>query len=441
MPSNIEELYVNATGLSWSDLSGAGTNIVTNAAGERASFQQFEIDFVDSAGASAAPPNAISMKIGDWEIQSITAARYNLKVDRVEYMGPSKSLVVSIGDDEELFTDFQQVKGNILYDYQTGVPVRKALSEVLTSSVAVSNMLDTNTAVEGADSGASLLISSQPSFWFHYNGNFYYSNEGTTTLYKRTGGISGAQTALTGHGGCCWAYDGARYVYSIASSTQNYYKYDLQTETFVFSAQAVNVGAAVVATYSVGAYATPSGFYLPRPSYNHAIYIVDSSDHSSHPTSRGSNSNPSRYPYALVQLSGGDYLLAAAESNNGALACTNIGSDLANPSYSYTIGVSNMTTVFSGWNPGGGAGSNNFRPIPGKPGYMFAHYATNTGAIVDLNGLQAGGDSLIRAVAFNDNQMGAVGGGFIQPQAVTANLSDASYGKLKLRVQGIKVTA
>jgi hypothetical protein len=114
----------------------------------------------------------------------------------------------------------------------------------------------------------SPLVTTPQLFCFDAAGNFFYASATGQTLYRRAGGVNGAQTAFVF--GNCPVYDGSRYLYAINSNNQ-IVRFDTQANALL---PPLMPNPAIGFNGSYGQIAWIDGALIVRPTYSNAVLMA-----------------------------------------------------------------------------------------------------------------------------------------------------------------------
>ena len=413
--------FIQATGKTFTELSN-GVPIVVNTAGQTAVIKEVQIQttgvplntgfYLDSSG----------WQLGDKFVSNNTGTAIDLAyVDGFEYIGESQTYSLKT-DAAGVFNGFQSAVNYEEIRTYAFTPNSSSVGGTAFSGQYVRTGANSNVFTQGEASYTTTTgtsLSANPNLYFYYDGDFYYAAEGTGTLYKRAGGIGGAQTAITGHGGLCWAFDG-RYVYTMTVTTQNYTQYDLQTSAFIRTAVTINVGNTVQAAYCAGQ--AIDGFYFVRPRYSGYIYVIDSSDNSSFYVTGGNTSQADKSMFGVAKHTNGDYICCFRSSSYYTPQIQNLGPDLANITNKATayangnVALTSYSATMAGQN-----GANNIRPIPYDAFYTVTVVNSGSGNKFAINGVEQETLNLYEGATYKFDQSNSTNAGHPLRFSTTAN--------------------
>lgn len=277
MPDKVTE-FVNVTGLTLTNFQGAGYPILTNSATETAVIRDVQvtstgtgtITFIDS-------PNTIFSTTG------------SAKLTGTELIGNSSS-VVAQNTSTALF--------NQIYTYSSDSSnpqqYLNALPTAFTPYTPTSGGTSTVTQTQ-------LSTSTNPRFTcFDANGNFYYKNDSSGTLYRRAGGVNGTQTTITA-GTYQACFDG-RYIYSL----DNYYgyRYDTTNGTNLYFSTPYPADPYYGSCFGI------EGFLFAKCTYNYSTILINCAT-GAYANIGNSNMGGSPVGVAAAKSSAGNYIFIA----------------------------------------------------------------------------------------------------------------------------------
>ena len=412
--------FIQATGKTLSELN-AGVPIVVNSAGQTAVIKEVEIQTTGVPVGTEFYLDSSGWQLGDTLITESAATAADLTYQEgYEYIGESQTYSLKT-DAQAVWNGYQSAYGSYIKTTSTTNNSNgtggTAFSGQYVRSGAGSNEFTLGNQVDVNAFGAAFTVT--PNLYFYHDGDFYYAAEGTGTLYKRAGGIGGAQTAITGHGGLCWAFDG-RYVYTMTVTTQNYTQYDLQTSAFIRTAVTINVGNTVQAAYCAGQ--AIDGFYFVRPRYSGYIYVIDSSDNSSFYVTGGNTSQADKSMFGVAKHTNGDYICCFRSSSYYTPQIQNLGPDLANITNKATayangnVALTSYSATMAGQN-----GANNIRPIPYDAFYTVTVVNSGSGNKFAINGVEQETLNLYEGATYKFDQSNSTNAGHPLRFSTTAN--------------------
>lgn len=158
-------------------------------------------------------------------------------------------------------------------------------------------------------------------FCFSASGDFYYSDVGNTTIYKRAGGVSGAQSSMGGVG-YTPVYDGERYIYALDGNEIR--KLDTTNDSVTHVASTSSVSS----SYCRAAYI--DGYLFIWLSYNMAmIRVVNTATGTVLDLNAFSTGSAQRYFLQVGKRANGDYIVVMTNYTTPVISWWNLGSDLS----------------------------------------------------------------------------------------------------------------
>lgn len=294
----------------------AGVTVLTNTAGQTAVVRDVVIE--------AATEAAFSLQVGGATVATLTGAG---KLTGTEIVPPSGSMTLSTATKALLNGCFSCATGTL---YSAKFATRFAPGGDFGASET------TTTITTGLSTNANFAV-------FDAAGDFYYHSVSAQTLYRRAGGINGAETSYTIGYAPCW--DGARYIYAINGS-QQITKFDTQTETIVST---VTISPSISFDSSYGQTATIDGYVLARNNYSIGNqYLINPATGASVLISVSASGSAQRSHIQIGKRTNGEYVAAICNHAVPNVSWWNIGSSLAAPAVQASGTFSTSPPTYAG---------------------------------------------------------------------------------------------
>lgn len=396
MADNIVE-FINST-QTYSDLV-TGVTIAETGASEQAN--------VKNVVASISKERSFSLKVGDTPIASFTGSS---RLEGNELLGASNSLKLTT-DTVALFNKIYVFDGTS--QFATNSVPTKFSGETISGNYVASSFNTSYTPPSSLSTNPYFVVIAE-------NGDFYYSNNAGSSLYRRAGGPNGTQTIVTSYGQAP-SYDG-RYIYSFNST--NMAVTDTQNNGSVVQGSCPGLTESVNDNY--GASAAIDGYVWVKPNYNTGSFLINGSTRQA-VDAGGAGGNANRYHVGIGRNSAGDYIGVQATDSNPSLVYWNFGRSLAN------IQISESSVNISMYSYT--ADSNHIvRPLNQKR-YLFNFPGVNYNTVIDLDNISD--TSVATTFSFTEGSFDFQSARFI---AVDLSKASEEFGELNIRATGIKVT-
>lgn len=252
---------------------------------------------------------------------------------------------------------------------------------------------------------------------FDSAGNFYYACNGNVGLYKRAGGVNGAQTFYN-FGNCGFCFDGDRYIYSFSGSTV----FSFDTSNSLITSKQCGVSTDYRYSY---ASALDGWIYLSAGYESEVSYLVQAASGSTVSAPGFWRENTQAYYVGLGKDNKGNYI-CFQNSPSPQLQWWNIGPSPSTP----VIRQSGSIVGFAN----GYATSNGVVQFTRQVGSYSIFYFIGRGAIFqfDIN------SKLIKRLWRIEANTVSDGPSFV-PKA-NINFANSDFGGVGIRVTGIKTT-
>jgi hypothetical protein len=313
MPDVVTQ-FCNLTGRTLSQLQ-AGQTLFTTTGGQTAVIRDVVIQSPKEV--------PLSLRVNGTEVAQV---RGSALLTGTELVGVSST--VSLHTDEQpIFNGLYALDGGSSFFTST-------CGTVFSGGLPIMGTLTGNSTTTSISSP-----SETPSFFcFDAAGNFYYSSVSGTTLYRRAGGVTGAQTTFSF--GYCPVYDGSRYIYAIASGTQ-VVRFDTQTGTL---APAITLSGNIGFDTSYGQTCFIDGAMIVRNNYSSAtIYVINLTTGVITSIGTFSTGSAQRFYIGAAKRANGDIIVIWLDYTNPGINWRNIGPNALSP---VVIGSGSLNVTF-----------------------------------------------------------------------------------------------
>ncbi len=388
--------FINASGKTLAELQ-AGVPIVVNAANEQAVVKDVVI--------ACTKNRALTLDVGGSAIASVSgSARL------------TGSELLAAGNQLNLKTALK-VLLNFCYSTDGSGTFYKNQFETLFSGDGGSS---TVASVAAVTSLTGIVVT--PYFiCIAANGDFYYADGSNGTLYRRTGGPTGAETSF-GSFGHTLCYDGSRYIYGFNTSGQ-IKTFDTQSAT-VTNTQNLT-GSWNQPSSGYAHCCTIDGWVWCHPGYNQTSFLVNPANGICYSFGGYASASAQRYFVGVNKDSAGNYVFVQVDYSSPGLYYWSPGKTLgANPSMAFSGSLS--TVSFSPY-----SGNANFlHRIPGVDNLLF-YIGSSKVQVLDLTTL---------SIAVSLTLSGYQGGNYGTFYGTDAARAATDFGTVSVRATGIKVT-
>jgi hypothetical protein len=381
-----------------------GVTLVSNSATETAVVKDIQLS----------NPNSQTFKytVGNVEVANSNSQ----KLTGSELIGASKSLVMGLAGNPVANQIYSAVNTNTIYPN----PISTFFDNAIPSSLASDNSTITITT-----------LSTTPYFiCFGANGDFYYGNNNSTSLYRRAGGVNGTETTvMSGGQACALSFDG-RYIYGFWVNQNGMTVYDTQTNTQLTSGSISGFSGTITNQSSS---ASMDGYVVLKfdGSSGGSMFLINGATRTSSfsfaPTANGGQ----RFNMAMGKNSIGNYYIVRGDA--GALRVFSLGSNLANPVYTL---VGNYSSP-SGWSTGDNVNGNAYLRNPSAPRIIISAGGSDPMGYIDLNTFISSASGAVGSIKISNVTVA-------QSYAMTLLVSPAKaitdFGTIGIRATGIKTT-
>jgi hypothetical protein len=400
MADNIVE-FINTTGRTYDQLI-AGVTVASTTASQQAVVKDVVLT----------NPNSRNLRLmvdGAVVAETSAATRFSGS----ELLGASESLVLTTGSIALL---------NRIRTFNSSSSFRDNLYPTQFSEFS------TMTATSNNENSISSDLATSPYFAvFAQNGDFYYSNNSNSSLYRRAGGVNGSQSTITSNG-CACSFDG-RYIYSFREGTQSMSVTDTQNNGSVVTGN-YTVATSGANTHTSANSAALDGYVWLKQEWSAGSGILINRETRVGVQIGGvGDPNNNRYFVGMGRNTAGDYFVLQTTSYiSSSVYWWNLGSSLAAPSVKQSGGFSISGTERSDNN------SNNMHRVPGSDKFLLIiPQAGSNIKVLDL-------DTIIN----NSAQTVSIGGNIPESSgrflSITESFANADFGLTSVRATGILTT-
>lgn len=399
MPDNIVE-FINVTGRTYDQLI-SGVTIASTTASQQAVVKDVVLT----------NPNSRNLRL---TVDGAVVAEANVatRLTGSELLAPSESLVLRTGqlallNRIQAFIPSDTIRDNVL---------ATQFGEV-SASVATTNSNSQVTAFTGNPYFTVIAA----------NGDFYYSDNNTGSLYRRAGGVNGSQSTITSNGRAC-SFDG-RYIYSFGQGNQSMSVTDTQNNGSVSTGNFTGVTDNVTSNANSAAIdgyvwlkpdATVNNAVLINRATRSAIYLGGVADGSSQ-----------RFFVGIGKNSDGDYIgIHTTSYLSNSIYWWNFGPSLATP----FIKASGGFTV-SGAGNIANTNSNNIHRTPGADRFLL-HIpgGGQNNTVIDLDTIRNNTATYFSLPGANIDQTSG------RVLSLVASNTNSDFGAVNVRATGILTT-
>lgn len=393
--------FVNDPSVSYSELA-AGYPIVTNTASEQAVVKDLQIT----------NPNTriLTLSVGDTVINTTDTS---IKLAGSEIIGSSSALNLKTAT-TPLVTGVLQFNSTQQRTFVFGSTIFNSETFSSNSTTNTTTSITTATTVYPAFSAIA------------ENGDFYYSDNKTSALYRRAGGINGTQTNLTPYGAGC-SYDG-RYIYSFRGGYNSTFQVtDTQNNGATVTRNITGpFGTLLSPDTSYIHSAAIDGYVWVHTTYNSTCYLLNGETGAGVQIGGFSDSSAQKFFVGIGKNTNGDYVGIQGISAGTGLYWWNLGPSLAS-AYIKESG----TLTYGGTKAGD---QNCFTRSPSNPNYIFVF--VSPAYVFDLT--KTSGTVPSFATSGTPNTLGNALSSVLIVDATKAN---TDFGSVGIRATGVKTTA
>lgn len=392
--------FINVTGRTY-DQMVAGVTIASNTANEQAVIKDVYVN--NSVG------KAMRLNVGSALVAAVPSSQ-NARLTGAELLGASSTMSLS--------TTVQGLLNQIVFSPQETTTI---------SSVACSTVFTGDSISGTLQFAASPNVIISPAFsvtprfmCFANNGDFYYSDNGTGSLFRRQGGVNGTQTTISTSGAAC-SFDG-RFIFSFASGGTNMTVTDTQNNGSVTNGTVTNLPQIVNTTANS---ASIDGVVFVQPSQSDFVWMVNPATRVATNLNVLQGSNAAKNYLGIGRRDDGDYILLRAHDSNQYFEFANIGPTLLSPS------VKTYSSITASLSASAGVVNNLYRVVA-APRYLFNMVANGSNNfLIDVQTLTASVFSYTNiTVALNAAKS-------LTPLAARTS---ADFGLTSVRATGVKTT-
>lgn len=395
MPDSITE-FINVSGKTLAELQ-AGITLATLSATEQAVIK-------DVVVTSPVAGRTVSLEVGSCEVASLNAPG---RLTGSEMLAPGNRLVLKTAVRALLNTIQVCDASNRLHTHRC-----KTLFSTDSGSLTLPLQV-TRTDLPG------MMVTPQ-FICVAANGDFYYANASSGTLYRRATGPSGAETAIEGFG-LALCYDGARYIYGLTSSGQ-LKTLDTQTASVI---RTVSLSGTFNQLTSNAHCCTIDGWVWCHPEYNAESFLVNPLDGICWRFGGNGSGSAQRYFVGTGKDRAGNYIFVQSDYTNPQLRYWSPGKTLgANPAVLFSGDMQGLSLpVYAG-------AANLLQRIPGIDNLLFL---VGSGRIMAF-------DLTAMTVALNVSLTGYQGSAYGNVLSLDSARAAEDFGLIGVRATGIKVT-
>ena len=400
--------FINTTS-NYASLS-TGVTIVSNSASEQAVVKDIELS----------NPNGRTF---NYTVGNVVAVSSSVsKLTGTELVGSSRSLVMT--------TPSKGVANGLLMFLSSS-------QDYYPSPFTTVFDTDTPASISSSTSNVALgtFLSTVPYFiCFGANGDFYYGNNNSGQLYRRAGGINGAETTVISPGSAgSVSFDG-RYITGFTINSTTMTTYDTLNNVLLGSGSIAGWPGNTITGQSCSA--ALEGYVVMRydGSNSSTAYIINALTRTVVGSFTASLNNSQRCNIALGKNSLGNYYVVLGAGGT-LLRVIGLGSNLSSPSISF---FSFITSAAQGWNVGDNLNSNGYIRNPSAPRIIWGGLGQNNMGYIDLDSfitIQAGSLNLVPVYNLTGN---------VSNTAATFTLNSTQtstdFGTIGIRATGIKTT-
>jgi hypothetical protein len=383
-----------------------GVTLVSNSASEQAVVKDIQL---------SNPSNqTFKYTVGNVEVANSNSS----KLTGSELVGASKSLVMSL----------------------SGIPVANQIFAATSSTTyypnAIKTFFDTSipasvTSDTSANFSFSTSLSTTPYFiCFGANGDFYYSNNNASSLYRRAGGVNGTETiVMSGGMACATSFDG-RYIYGFWVNTNGMNVYDTQTNTQLTSGS-INGFSGTITNQSSSA--ALDGYVVLKwdGSSGGSMHVINGATRTSNYNWITSGTQGQRNNMAMGKNSVGNYYILRGDTSQ--LRVIGLGNSLASPNATLTASYTNPT----GWSLGDPTNPNVYLRNPSAPRFIFSAGGSSPAGYIDLESFVDNPTGSLGTITINNI---IVATSYAMTLRVDSTKAVADFGTVGVRATGIKTT-